>query len=297
MSVLFIFIDGIGVGSPTNENPFHIHQFPGFEELLDGKKLVSDTPAFNRNTALYRPIDACLGIEGLPQSGTGQATLFSGINASKIIGKHFGPFPHSGNKHLLAEESLFQKTMLLGKKPFFINAFPKIFFERSEKRNRWSCSTLMTRSAGIPLNSTEEVAKGKALTAEILQDYWKSMLQINIPSITFEEASDRAIASLENYDLVLMEYYLTDKAGHSQDPTEAMQSISRIDSFLKALLSKLPGKHTLVICSDHGNVEDLSVKTHTINPVPLIVRGPGALFFDEVSDLTGVTPAILRSMD
>ena len=45
--------------------------------------------------------------------------------------------------------------------------------------------------------------------------------------------------------------------------------------------------HTLVVTSDHGNVEDLSVKTHTYNPVPLIVSGPHAAQFNEITDLTG----------
>ena len=53
---------------------------------------------------------------------------------------------------------------------------------------------------------------------------------------------------------------------------------------------------TLVITSDHGNLEDVSVKTHTRNPVPLIAMGPSAYAFDAVRDLSGITPAILRGL-
>ncbi len=97
----------------------------------------------------------------MPQSGTGQTTLFTGENASQVIGKHLGPYPHSGIKHLLQEQSIFQAVQQSGKKPYFMNAYPPIFFELSEKRNRWSCTTLMTKSANITLNSTEEVLKWK----------------------------------------------------------------------------------------------------------------------------------------
>src|SRR5690606_16052864 len=108
--------------------------------------------------------------DGLPQSGTGQATLFSGQNASAMIGKHFGPYPHSGNKHLLKIHSLFNQLISRNKLVHFINAFPNVFFERAKLRNRWSCCTLMTQSAGLQINSENDVISGNAITAEILQD-------------------------------------------------------------------------------------------------------------------------------
>jgi 2,3-bisphosphoglycerate-independent phosphoglycerate mutase len=49
----------------------------------------------------------------------------------------------------------------------------------------------------------------------------------------------------------------------------------------------------LVICSDHGNVEDASTKMHTTNPVPLLVVGPAANGFCEAVDITDVAPLIL----
>ncbi len=52
---------------------------------------------------------------------------------------------------------------------------------------------------------------------------------------------------------------------------------------------------TIVITSDHGNLEDLSVRTHTRNPVPLAVSGPGACAFGDVVDLTGVVDAVIRT--
>jgi len=325
MSVLFLFIDGIGLADASEFNPFSERYFPGFNRLTSGRKVLKDGPAqptpdaeitssFGSSPAaetiadksqstsvqssapvLFKSIDALLGVDGLPQSGTGQASLFSGENAASLIGRHFGPFPHSGTKVLLQERSLFHKAASVGLKPHFINAFPDVFFQRAEKRNRWSCATLMTRSAGLHINSLEEVRQGSAVTAEILQDYWQSLLNVDIPSITYGDAARRVVASLNKYDIVLMEYYLTDKAGHSRNMVDAVRSIERIDGFITALLDELQAgnNHTLVVTSDHGNVEDLSVKTHTYNPVPLIVSGPHAAQFNEITDLTGVTPAIL----
>ena len=35
-----------------------------------------------------------LGIEGLPQSATGQTALFTGINAAQLLGRHLFGFPN-----------------------------------------------------------------------------------------------------------------------------------------------------------------------------------------------------------
>ena len=296
MGVLFLFIDGIGVGESSRQNPFSEFEFPGFSQLTGGQTLTSGSTQEQQNGWLYKRIDARLGVEGLPQSGTGQAALFSGQNASEMIGKHFGPFPHSGNKPLLQERSLFHQAKSGGLQPYFMNAFPKVFFDRASKLNRWSCATLMTKSAGVRLNSLDEVIRGEAITAEILQDYWQSMLNLDIPSISYSDAARRVMQALNTYDVVLMEYYLTDKAGHARKMDDAVRAIGRVDGFIQSFLElnqSSVNTHTLVISSDHGNVEDLSVKTHTMNDVPLLVSGANAAKFAEVRDLTGITPAIL----
>ncbi len=50
----------------------------------------------------------CLGVEGLPQSGTGQTSIFCGVNASKIVGKHFGPYPYSTLIPIIKEKNIFK---------------------------------------------------------------------------------------------------------------------------------------------------------------------------------------------
>lgn len=51
---------------------------------------------------------------------------------------------------------------------------------------------------------------------------------------------------------------------------------------------------TFLITSDHGNLEDLSVRTHTRNPIPFIIFGKGAGKFKDVKSLIDVTPAVVR---
>lgn len=293
MSVIFIFIDGVGIGEASSENPFFVDTYESFQ-ILSGENFSKAGKPILSSNHIYKPIDANLGIEGLPQSGTGQTTMFTGENASKLIGKHFGPYPHTGIKHLLKSQSVFHAVKEMGKKPFFMNAYPPIFFEIAEKRNRWSCTTLMTQSAGLKLNSTEEVLNEQALTAEIVQNAWRERLEIDIPKINATQAAQRLLNVIPNYDLVLYEYYLTDKAGHNKKLEDARIVLNTLDEFLLHIIKNKKSEDVLVITSDHGNLEDLSVKTHTRNEVPLFVMGDGVEAFGKVDSLIGIKEGILK---
>ncbi len=292
MAIIFIFIDGVGLGEKADQNPFIKNNYESFK-ILSGEHFYRNAEPILKQQHLFKPIDANLGVEGLPQSGTGQTTLFTGINAAKEIGKHFGPFPHSGIKPFLKTESIFNKAIELGKKPYFINAYPSIFFKHAQKRNRWSCTTLMTQSAGLRLNSTEDILKETALTAEIVQNAWREKLDINIPKITPTDAAKRLLNVVPDYDLVLYEYYLTDKAGHSQSLEKAKRALEPLDEFLLYIINHKKSSDTIVISSDHGNLEDLSTKTHTRNNVPLFVLGASAGKFKNVESLTDVKDGII----
>lgn len=293
MAVIFIFIDGIGLGEASEKNPFFVDTYESFQ-ILSGENFSHNSENILTNNHIFKPIDANLGVVGLPQSGTGQTTLFTGENASKVIGKHFGPYPHSGIKYLLKEQSIFHAVKEVGKKPYFINAYPPIFFEHAKRRNRWSCTTLMTQSAEMRLNSTEEVLKGEALTAEIVQNAWRERLNIDLPKIDATEAARRLLNVVPNYALVMYEYYLTDKAGHNQKIEDAQRVLNTLDEFLLHIIKEKRSEDVLVITSDHGNLEDLSTKTHTRNEVPLFVMGEGAETFSEVESLVGVKNGIMK---
>lgn len=294
MAVVFLFIDGVGLGENNVLNPLADRPWQSFSAMAGGQAFTNQAQPIAEEEHFFKAVDATLHVDGLPQSGTGQATLFSGENAAKEIGKHFGPFPHSGTKHLLKNQSLFNKARQQGKKCSFINAYPEIFFRKAKARNRWSCTTLMTKSAGIPLNTTNEVKEGTAITAGITQKAWREKLGIDVPEITPKQAAGRLLTEAGKYDLLLHEYYLTDKAGHSQKKEKAHRVINRYDIFLQEIIQSKPADMTIVLCSDHGNVEDLSTKTHTFNKVPLYVNGPGAHVFYEAESIMDVTPGVLR---
>lgn len=294
MKVIFLFIDGVGLGRAAEENPFWRNEYSGFNAMAGNQPFTAKARQITERNHVFRSIDARLGVDGLPQSGTGQATLFSGENAPQIIGKHFGPFPHSGTKHLLKEQSLFLKAQKQGNMCHFINAYPDIFFTKAKKRNRWSCTTLMTKSANLPFNTVEKVKEEKALTAELTQETWREQLNIDVPQITPKQAAQRLIDQSVSYDLLLHEYYLTDKAGHSQNANKAHQYLNTYDSFISHVIEKKPAESTLVLSSDHGNVENLSTKTHTYNKVPIYSHGPGAHHFRDAESIRDVTPGIVK---
>lgn len=296
MSVLFLFIDGIGLGSDKDENPFYKLKLPGFYQLCDRQKVTKSWSAVHKIDHIVTGVDACLGVDGLPQSGTGQVGLFTGKNAAKTIGKHFGPFPHSGTKPLLKGNSLFKQTIAIEKKPFFVNAYPPRFFQIAEQRNRWSTTTLMCKQLGLALNTVGNVEKEQALTAEIKQDYWREKLKLAMNEISEKQAAQRLIRQLKNYDLVLYEYFLTDKAGHSQNINEAEQALRRLDHLIGHILEEMESVHSLVLCSDHGNLEDLSTKTHTRNEVPLLAKGSVCEELSKASSILDVSPAIVRHL-
>lgn len=296
MSVVFLFIDGVGLGQAKDSNPFYNTVYPGFSAMAGKQSFTQKAQEVTETLHLFKSVDANLGVEGLPQSGTGQTALFSGKNASKEIGKHFGPFPHSGIRHLLKKQSLFLKAQQLGKSCQFINAYPDIFFKKVQETGRWSCTTLMTKNADLRLNETKDVKNERALTAELTQKAWQEKLNIDVPEISPGQAANRLLERSNDTDLLLHEYYLTDKAGHSQKLKTADQYLSDYSKFLQQLIDQANKDTTIVLCSDHGNIEDLSTKTHSRNKVPLFAYGKGARNFEQASSIMDVTPGIIKTL-
>ncbi len=66
--------------------------------------------------------------------------------------------------------------------------------------------------------------------------------------------------------------------------------------FIRAVLGNLDLASTnVVLTSDHGNIEDLSVRNHTLNPVPTIIWGKHReVVAKRVKSLTDITPTIVE---
>ncbi|WP_404800937.1 hypothetical protein [Anaeromyxobacter oryzae] len=70
-------------------------------------------------------------------------------------------------------------------------------------------------------------------------------------------------------------------------------ALGRLDRFLRAVVAGLAPGDALVVASDHGNVEDLSTRNHTLAPVPVLGFGRAAPALDTVGDLTHLAPLLL----
>ena len=93
--IFFLFLDGVGIGRKDGpENPFFSMPLPGFESLLGGPMISPGRPSRTNEHSSVRPIDATLGVRGLPQSGTGQSDPH-GENAAKILEAFIALLPAS----------------------------------------------------------------------------------------------------------------------------------------------------------------------------------------------------------
>jgi len=295
-SVFFFFIDGLGLARSGPHNPLGLDPNEGLSELADCENWTSEHFLDSSQTGLLRrSIDARLGIEGLPQSGTGQATIFSGINCAELAGRHYGPYPHSTSKPILASSNLYHKAG--AHHCAFANAYPERFFSMSKKRDRWSTTTRCCLDAGVRIRTMEDLASGQAIAADLTGAGLSSVSDSTVIPVTQEESAQRIVNLCESHRLVVAEYFHSDKAGHKQSQDMATSCLRSISAFFSGLMRHMDFSTTsVVVTSDHGNMEDLSTKSHTLNPVPLVVRGPAALNFEQVRDLTGVADAIANSV-
>ena len=295
-----IFIDGVGIGKEDYSfNPFIKFGFKTFEKFFGGVPTLQNAKLQGDNCFLF-PVDACLGVAGLPQSGTGQTTIFCGVNASKIIGQHFGPYPYSTLIPVIKEKNIFKYFLDKNQKVSFANAYPKIFFDYiNSGKKRLSATSLMCQLNGMRLNKATDVRLGKALTAEITNARWNEKLGYSLPIISPETAARRLLRMASQNTFTLYEYFLTDHIGHGRYEDEFEQIINNLDRFLYKVLDEFNYENfTLIICSDHGNLEDLSVKTHTLNPALMIAAGKNAKkIFQQVIDLTQIKDSIINSFN
>ena len=292
-----VFLDGVGIGKKDYRfNPFFKYGFNSFQKIFGEIPSIDNLRLSNGKRYLF-PTDANLNVEGFPQSGTGQASIFCGFNAPKFAGKHYGPYPFSTTIPILKEDSILVYFKKKFNSSYFANAYPKVFFDYvNSGRSRLSVTTLTCQLAGIKLNRVNEVRKGIALTAELTNERWNLRLGYNLKVIKPKTAARRLLRIASNYKFTLYEYYLTDHLGHLRMANELEKIFTEVDEFLFTLLDDIDSeKMTLIICSDHGNLEDLSVKTHTRNPALTIAAGKSAKQISEsVEDISQIKDAIIR---
>jgi 2,3-bisphosphoglycerate-independent phosphoglycerate mutase len=299
MNILFLFLDGIGLGEDNPEtNPFVRADMPYLQSLLDGKKLTKSAAPYENERLSLLAVDPNLGVKGLPQSATGQAVLLTGINIPAELGYHYGPKPNPEVAQYLNGATLFSKTVKAGKKTALLNAYPPRYFDGIDSGKRlYSSIPLALTNAGISLFTEKDYFAGNALSADFTGEGWHEFLGFPDAPIFEPEAAGKKLAELaKGYDFSFFEYWASDYAGHKQDMGWAVRQLETFEHVLMGLLANWQDDDGLILLtSDHGNMEDLGTRKHTDAHVPLLLFGDKNLRTDfqrQITDLTSIAPAI-----
>jgi 2,3-bisphosphoglycerate-independent phosphoglycerate mutase len=289
-NALLFFIDGLGIGTRGPHNP--LDGLTGAEPLA----IFQNEEPFIPFAGVLVRTDARLGVEGRPQSASGQTTILTGMNAPAAIGYHKQGFPNAALLDIIREHSIFLQLNRAGVEPIiFANTYTKPFFET---RPRWiSATTAAVEAAGLTFNTVADLKAGKA----VYQDFTNQLLRERGEDVDFrtpEEAAEILASVAATHRFTLYEYFITDKAGHAQNVDQARLVLQNLARMIRRLLERLDLDNiTVILTSDHGNIEDLSTRSHTLNLVPTIVWGAQKeSISSRISSLADITPAIVGAL-
>jgi 2,3-bisphosphoglycerate-independent phosphoglycerate mutase len=301
MRVLFIFLDGIGLGENNPEtNPFARAKMPNLNKLLDGRSLLKEAAPFYGERASLLPVDPAVGVSGLPQSATGQAILLTGINIPAELGYHYGPKPNPEVAAYLKEATLFSRFVKEGRKTTLLNAYPPRYFDGIDSGKRlYSSIPQAVVNAGLPLFTHDDLFSGHALSADFTGEGWRRMLGFGeAPIMDAYHAGQKLGMLAKKYDFSLFEYWASDYAGHKQEMDNAIHLMETFDEVIDGLVEDWDDG-LILVTSDHGNMEDLSTRRHTDADVPALVIGNKSArdeFTRGMKDLTHIAPAIWKTV-
>lgn len=277
-NILFIFLDGYGMGENSSDNPFTLASMPFFNTILEGPLVKSKS--VNRPGVLLKGIDACLDVEGIPQSATGQTALFTGQNAAKELGFHLPAYPEIELTGLINKGNILKDTVKAGLKATFANSYSRRYFQLIKQRKLFhSATTLCVYSAGLTFRSLEDLKEGRAVHWDITRHSLADYPEHSVIPVSPERAGRDLARLAEDFDLVLFECFLPDLLGHKKAVEPKLEVLSRIDTFCKEVYEEKSESVSIVISSDHGNIETIKSGSHTRNQVPLIVLGKAADHF------------------
>ncbi len=305
--VIFIFLDGCGVGQADAVNPFFAaasRHLPFWEK---GMALPDGTP--------IAAIDATLGIPGAPQSASGQTALFCGAKAAEIADRHRNGYPDRVLRQIVLKKNLLSLLLAKGAAARYLNAYPahdELFTAkhvRIEPDGRFwfsplfpehfkrmiSVTSCMLLASGQKPFGADAIREEKAL----YQDYSNRQLiekGLSLPEFSPKQAAEIIFKASRRFAFILYEYFQTDLYAHRRSFAECVGLIHDLDALVGTLLSQLDKKSdTFILTSDHGNLEDHLLRGHSRNPVPLMAWGKhGGFLRKKVKSLSDVAPAILE---
>jgi len=303
---IFIFLDGVGFGAEHPSNPFFSGRYAYLPLFPSGGILPDGRPVGLLETACSLP--------GIPQSATCQTALFTGCSGKSLGPGHKQGYPDTRLRRLIRNSNLLSSLQRMGKKACYLNAYPfhAHFFQHPHLR--LEADGTISFSSEFPPLWQRMISVTTCLMLSILQppfgetdirnrislyqDFSNRSLReqgANLPEFTPEEAGEILFRASRSCDFLLYEFFQTDIYAHRRSFAECTELIGTINRLIETLVTRLdPGQDTLIITSDHGNIEDLNTIGHTRNPVPFIVWGAGhERLVPHVDRLETVTPGLL----
>jgi hypothetical protein len=278
---LFILVDGLGLGPRDPEvNPLYGGVCPCLLDLLEHQSV---------------PIDAGMGVHGIPQSATGQTALFTGVNAARAMGRHVEGFPGPALREIIRLHNLYDKLAALGFRSTFANAYYVEDMAEVHARRHQSVTTVAALKAFGGVRDRQDMMRGKA----VYQDLTRASLRergYEGDLVTPAESARDLLGIAAEYDFTVFEYFQTDRVAHKGSRKDVQGVLALFDAFLAGVIPfAAEDGNLLVLTSDHGNIEESGSFLHSGNPVPLVAMGRGAeLLKREAKSILDVAPLLLR---
>ena len=155
MKVLFLFIDGVGLRPPAPDNPVQPSVCPVLCDQIARHSVE---------------IDACLDVAGLPQSATGQTTMFTGVNAAQYMGRHCEGFPGPSLRKLIEEGNIMTELSRKGLRCRFADAYMVDNVDDLRARRFKSVTTVMALTRPEVISTQEDLRDNLAVTHDITRD-------------------------------------------------------------------------------------------------------------------------------
>jgi len=296
---LVIFLDGVGLGADDPQvNPLAEAPLPALRSLLGGHRPIRAHSGLNTDQASLVALEAQMGIPGLPQSGTGQVTLLTGVNAPALLGQHYGPYPSQPLVDLLSRDNLFKRILSAGEAVAFANAYSDRFLARVDRgTGRLSANARAALLAGLKLRGPNDLKKGRAVSSLLTNEYFQG-LGYDVPDLSAAEAGAQLAHLAHDHKLTFFEFWYSDLAGHRQDRQLSLHILELLDEFIGGTVQALDtSRALLLIVSDHGNLEDLRTRKHTLNPALALLTGAGHdALAQPLDSLEDVAPTLLAAL-
>ena len=295
--LLLVFVDGVGLAPAGPANPLAAAPTPTMWRLLGGP-LVAERVGGAAAGAMLAALDATLGVDGLPQSATGQTALFTGVNAAAAVGRHVSAFPGPQLRRLFQRHGLLGRLASAGHPVTFANAYSRSFLRALESGEaRRSVTTCLMQSSGLEFRAEAELEIGRAVSWDITRELFVARTGAAVAGVRATEAGQHLAAIAAGHRFTLFETFLTDLAGHHRLDITPAEAMARVDGLLAGLTAAASDDLTLLLTSDHGNIEDSSSGLHTRNPVPLLAVGPAADRFAGARSILEVAPEVVACLE